>query len=314
MTTLYVSHTNGDQHRTPEGHAERADRLRVVEEVLSHEIFSKLKRVEAPVGDLSLANLVHDRSVLQRLQELRPAAGIRQLDPDTFVSDGSLTAAATGLGGALEALEAVMTGEVENAFCGIRPPGHHAERSRSMGFCLINTIAVAARVAQKEYDAERVAIVDFDVHHGNGTQNIFEHDKTVFYASTHQMPLYPGTGEKSETGVGNVVNAPLSANSDGAMLRAAFSDRILPALNAFNPDLIMISAGFDAHVRDPLAQIYWVGDDFAWATGKLMDVAATHCNNRVISMLEGGYDLEGLGEGVANHVSMLLNGRLNQNL
>ena len=200
-------------------------------------------------------------------------------------------------------------GEADNAFVAARPPGHHAERDRSMGFCLVNTIAIAARQAQRLYGAERIAIVDFDVHHGNGTQNIFEDDPSVFYASSHQMPLYPYTGAPSETGVGNIVNAALASRTGGQEMREAYNDRILPALDAFAPDLILISAGFDAEKRDPLAQLEWVGDDYAWLTGKLMDIAAKRCSNRIVSMLEGGYDLGGLASGVSAHVGMLLTGK-----
>ncbi|MCB9993357.1 MAG: histone deacetylase family protein [Hyphomicrobiaceae bacterium] len=309
MTTLYVRQENGALHRTPMGHPERGERLEAVEKALAQEAFAGLVRMDAPMGDLGLASLVHDPSVLADLQDARPAAGIRQIEADTYVSEGSLTAAATALGGALAALDAVMTGEADNAFCGIRPPGHHAERTRSMGFCLINTIAVVARVAQQDYGVERVAIVDFDVHHGNGTQDVFFRDDSVFYGSTHQMPLYPGTGARDETGVGNVVNAPLDPHSDGDLAREAFTELLLPALEDFSPDLLLISAGFDAHRRDPLAQLNWVGSDFGWVTGKLMDVADRFCGQRIVSLLEGGYDLRGLGEGVANHVAMLLNGQ-----
>ncbi|MCB1516427.1 MAG: histone deacetylase family protein [Hyphomicrobiaceae bacterium] len=309
MTTLFVRQENGISHRTPFGHPERPERLGAVDDALSQDVFDPLVRVEAPVGDLSLASLVHDQSVLSDLQSARPAEGIRQIEADTYVSEGSLNAAATALGGALTALDAVMKGEVDNAFCGIRPPGHHAERNRSMGFCLVNSAAIAARVAQQQYGVERVAIVDFDVHHGNGTQDIFYDDPSVFYGSSHQMPLFPGSGAVSETGVGNVLNAPLDPMSDGMSMREAYTDYLLPALADFSPDLIIISAGFDAHRLDPLAQLNWVGSDYGWVTGKIMDIAEKHAANRIVSLLEGGYDLKGLAEGVANHVAMLLNGQ-----
>ena len=199
-----------------------------------------------------------------------------------------------------------MAGRVKNAFCAIRPPGHHAEFERAMGFCLFNNIAVAARHAQKKHGAERVAIVDFDVHHGNGTQDIFWADPSVMYCSTHQMPLFPGTGGANETGAGNIVNAPLMAGDGSAQFQEAVDVMLLPRLSEFRPDLILISAGFDAHKRDPLANINLLEDDFAWITSKLMDVADKHCGGRVVSMLEGGYDLEGLARSVAAHVMTLM--------
>ncbi|MBU1336751.1 MAG: histone deacetylase family protein [Alphaproteobacteria bacterium] len=310
MTTLLVSQPNFADHVTPPGHPERADRIRAVEEALSRPRFDKLLRRNAPSGDLMLAELVHDSRYLSRLRDGRPAEGIGQIDADTFISADSLAVVATGLGGALNALDAVLLGEVDNAFCAIRPPGHHAEIATPMGFCLINTIAVVAREAQRKYGAERIAIVDFDVHHGNGTQDIFKADSTVFYASSHQMPLYPGTGKPSETGVGNITNVPLDPNSDGSSMREAYASHIIPALIDFSPDLILISAGFDAHERDPLAQLNWNSADFGWLTGKLMDVAERACGNRIVSLLEGGYDLKGLAGGASHHVAMLMDGAI----
>ena len=308
MTTLLVSQTNFADHVTPQGHPECADRIRAVEEALSRSRFDNLIRKEAPSGDLMLAELVHDGKYLEILRQARPAEGIGQIDADTFVSAASLSAAATGLGGALLALDAVLLGQADNAFCAIRPPGHHAEIAVPMGFCLINTAAITAREAQRKYGAERIAIIDFDVHHGNGTQDIFKADSTVFYASTHQMPLFPGTGRADETGVGNISNAPLAPNTDGQTMRAAYLERIFPALIDFSPDLILISAGFDAHERDPLAQLNWQSSDYGWLTGKLMDIAERCCGNRIVSLLEGGYDLKGLAGGVSHHVAMLMDG------
>jgi len=310
MTTLIVTQPKGKSHLTPKGHAECPERLDWVETALANPRFVSLKRKVAESGDLSLLELVHDRSVLANLQAMRPAEGIAQIDSDTFMSPGSLDCAATALGAALDALEAVFTKEADNAFCPIRPPGHHAEIARSMGFCLINTIAIAARQAQNLYGVERVAIVDFDVHHGNGSQDIFKNDKNVFYGSSHQMPLFPGTGALKEVGVGNIFNAPLAPDSGGEEMRQAYQDRILPALADFSPDLILLSAGFDAHQRDPLANLNWTNNDFAWLTGKLMDVAEQKCNNRIVSLLEGGYDMVGLAGGVENHVAMLQDGKL----
>lgn len=311
MTTLLVSQPNFADHQTPQGHPERADRIQAVNEALEDDHFADLVRREAPYGDITLAELVHDGRYMEQLRAARPSEGIGQIDGDTFISADSLSVAATGLGGALAGLDAVLLGEVDNAFCAIRPPGHHAEIDRPMGFCLINTVAIVAREAQRKYGAERVAIIDFDVHHGNGTQDIFAADASVFYASSHQMPLFPGTGHPSETGVGNIVNAALRAQSDGEMMRLAYSETILPALDNFAPDLILLSAGFDAHHRDPLAQLDWNNADFAWLTAKLMDVAERRCGNRIVSLLEGGYDLKGLAGGVRQHVAALMSGAAN---
>jgi|TARA_R110000868_G_scaffold122464_41_gene324615 acetoin utilization deacetylase AcuC-like enzyme len=310
VSTLLVNQPNFADHVTPQGHPERADRLRAVEDALARPRFDKLIRRDAPSGDLTLAELVHNAAYMAKLRDARPAEGIGQLDPDTFISAGSLAVAGTGLGGALSALDAVLMGEVDNAFCAIRPPGHHAEIATPMGFCLINTVAITAREAQRKYGAERVAIIDFDVHHGNGTQDIFKADPSVFYASSHQMPLFPGTGRADETGVGNIANSPLDPHTGGAEMRDAYLTRIIPALVDFSPDLILISAGFDAHERDPLAQLNWSSADYGWITGKLMDVADRYCGNRIVSLLEGGYDLKGLAGGVSHHVAMLMDGAI----
>jgi acetoin utilization deacetylase AcuC-like enzyme len=306
MTTLFVSQRNFDSHVTPTGHPERAERIRAVERALAAPAFTALKRKDAPSGDIGLAALVHGDGFLEILQHARPAEGIAQIDEDTFISATSLDASATALGAGLAALEAVALGEVDNAFCAVRPPGHHAEIERPMGFCLINSIAVVAREAQRKFGAERVAIIDFDVHHGNGTEDIFKDDASVFYGSTHQMPLYPGTGSASMTGVGNIFNAPLAPRTGGIEMREVYDARILPALEEFRPDFLLISAGFDADYRDPLAQLDWRPEDFGWVTKRLMEVAGRVCGGRIVSLLEGGYDLEGLATGAAAHVSALM--------
>ncbi|HEY0919900.1 histone deacetylase family protein [Devosia sp.] len=306
MTTLLVSQRNFESHVTPDGHPERPDRLRAVEAALSAERFAPLLRRDAPSADLNLAELVHAPGYLEALRRARPAEGIGRIDEDTFISSGSLDACATALGGALLALEAVALGEAANAFCAVRPPGHHAEFEQPMGFCLVNTIAIAARQAQRMHGAERVAIVDFDVHHGNGTQDIFKADASVFYASSHQMPLFPGTGSPLDQGVGNIHNLPLTAGSNGAVMRAAYDARIFPALEAFRPDFILVSAGFDADYRDPLAGLNWVPEDFAWLTLRLVEIAERYCDGRIVSLLEGGYDRNGLAEGAAAHVAALM--------
>ncbi|MBN9305430.1 MAG: acetoin utilization protein [Devosia sp. 67-54] len=306
MASLLVSQRNFASHQTPPGHPERPDRIRAIEEALSAPEFAGLVRRDAVAGDLSLADLVHAPGHIQRLAQIRPAEGMAQIDEDTFISSGSLDAVATALGGGLLALEAVALGEAENAFCAVRPPGHHAERERPMGFCLINTVAVVAREAQRKFGAERVAIVDFDVHHGNGTQDIFYNDGSVFYGSTHQMPLFPGSGARDERGVGNICNAPLAARTGKDEMQAAYGGIILPALEAFAPDFLLISAGFDADYRDPLAQLNWRPEDFAWLTLKLREIADRRCGGRIVSLLEGGYDRQGLATGVAAHVTALM--------
>ncbi|HHG90729.1 MAG TPA: histone deacetylase family protein [Devosia sp.] len=310
MTTLLVSQPEGTSHIAPKGHPERPERIDAVMSALALPRFSQLMRETSQSADLSLASVVHTEDVLKKVQDARPAEGIAQIDGDTFVSAGSLDAASSALGAGMRALAAVALGEADNAFCAIRPPGHHAEINRPMGFCLLNTVAIMARLAQQMYGAERIAIVDFDVHHGNGTQDIFKDDKDVAYLSSHQMPLFPGTGALNETGVGNIFNAPLSANTGGEAMREAYNDRLLPALADFSPDFIFVSAGFDAHHRDPLANLDWVDNDFAWVTGKIMDVAGQKCANRIVSLLEGGYDLTGLASGVTSHVTMLQDGTL----
>ena len=306
MTTLLLHHPAFLEHRTPAGHPERPDRLRALHAALDHEDFAALKRVEAPLADFDAALLVHPRRYVDAIRRAIPAEGLTRIDPDTVASPGSWEAALRGLGAALAAVDAVAAGEAHNAFAAIRPPGHHAETARAMGFCLFSNAAIAARHAQKTHGMERVAVVDWDVHHGNGTQEIFWSDPSVLYASTHQMPLFPGTGALSETGVGNIFNAPLSPGDGTGRFKEAFEARILPALEAFRPDLILISAGFDAHRRDPLAEINLDAEDFSWATAKLMDIADRTANGRVIALLEGGYDLKGLADSASAHIRRLM--------
>ncbi len=244
-----------------------------------------------------------------QIRDATPEQGLVRIDADTSMSPGSFEAALRAVGGAIHAVDEVVTKKAVNAFVAMRPPGHHAETARPMGFCLFDNVAIAARYAQRHHGLARAAIVDFDVHHGNGSQDIFWADKTVMYCSTHQMPLYPGTGAITEAGEYNtVVNAPLKPGDGGEAFRAAFENRILPRLREFQPELIIISAGFDAHMRDPLANLNLVEADFVWATQKLMDVADQYAGGRVVSVLEGGYDLEALANSSAAHVTALMHG------
>ena len=308
MTTRLYSHPIYLEHLTPPGHPERPDRLRAIARALEDEAFADLVRVEAPEGDEATILFAHPESFVDRIRAAIPEEGLAGLDADTAVSPKSWQAALTAIGAANAAVDDVFTGKADNVFVAARPPGHHAEKTTAMGFCLFNNAAIAARYAQRKYGAERVAIVDWDVHHGNGTQDIFWDDPSVLFCSTHQMPLYPGTGAKDQTGAGNIVNAPLSPESGSDLFREAFRARVLPALDNFAPDLVIISAGFDAHHRDPLAQINLTEEDFDWATGQLMDRAARHASNRIVSLLEGGYDLQGLSFSVAAHVKRLMKG------
>ncbi|HZP76407.1 MAG TPA: histone deacetylase family protein [Pseudolabrys sp.] len=309
MTTVLISHPACLDHLTPLGHPERPDRLRAVEQALEAEKFSTLAREQAPTAPFEIIALCHPMEYVELIRRASPSEGMVRLDADTSMSPGSFEAALRGVGGAMLGVDEVMTKKAKNVFSATRPPGHHAETARPMGFCLFNNAAIAARYAQDRYGVERAAIVDFDVHHGNGSQDIFWADKTVMYCSTHEMPLYPGTGSLSERGEFNtIVNAPLSAGDGGDEFRQAFEMVILPRLRGFRPEIIVISAGFDAHMRDPLANLNLVEADFAWATQKIMDVAEQSAEGRVVSLLEGGYDLEGLAGSAAAHVTALMGG------
>jgi acetoin utilization deacetylase AcuC-like enzyme len=310
VTTLLISHPAFLAHNTGPGHPERADRIKAIDRVLSHDSFSGLKRQDALLrdDDETYILMAHAKEHLANLRALAAGRGetSTNIDGDTVMSPGTWEAARRAVGAGLDGVDAVMTGAAANAFCQVRPPGHHAESNRAMGFCLFSNAAIAAHYARAKYGAERVAVVDFDVHHGNGTQEIFWSDKDLFYGSTHQMPLFPGTGALRETGVGNIFNAPLRSGDGREQFEQAFRDRIIGPLHNFAPDVVIISAGFDAHERDPLGGLRLVEADFMWATEQLADVARRHSKGRIVSMLEGGYDLQGLARSVAVHVKSLM--------
>jgi acetoin utilization deacetylase AcuC-like enzyme len=288
-------------------HPESPERLRAILQALDAEEFSYLQRCEAPEATLKEIERVHAPFYVEAIFESVPERGHVHLDPDTAMNSASGQAALRAVGGICAAVDAVVSGEVRNAFCAVRPPGHHAELSQAMGFCLFNNIAIAAEHARAVHGLERVAVVDFDVHHGNGTQNYFFRYRDLFYASSHQWPCYPGTGREDEVGVfNNICNVQLRPGAGSEEFRERYRDRILPAVDAFAPDMLLISAGFDAHVRDPLAQLRLQTDDFAWVTRELLEIAERRCDGRVVSTLEGGYDLGALAASVAVHVRALM--------
>lgn len=305
MTSLLYTHPSFLAHDTGPAHPERADRLRAIAAALDEARFPALRRIEAPRGTLDQIRLVHLPEYVDHIFDLVPDSGHLYADSDTVLSPGSGEAALHAVGAVCAAVDAVCSGAAQNAFCAVRPPGHHAEPSHAMGFCLFNNVAIAAQYARSKYPISRVAIVDFDVHHGNGTQAVFYREPQVLYASTHQMPLYPGTGSARETGVGNIFNAPLPPGSGGEAFRAAMEEKIFPALRKFEPQLLLISAGFDAHRDDPLASLNLVEEDYAWVTRELLSIAKSYCEGRLVSVLEGGYDLNALGRSVAAHVGAL---------
>ena len=306
MTTLLYTHPACIEHDPGPGHPETPDRLRAVLAALDGLEFEPLERREAPLAEPAQIERMHDACYVGQVLAAVPGEGRVHLDPDTAVSPGSGEAALRAAGGVCAAVDAVVAGEASNAFCAVRPPGHHAERARAMGFCLFNNVAIAAEQARRVHGLGRVAVVDFDVHHGNGTQHMFEADAGLFFASTHQYPYYPGSGAAGERGVGNVVNLPLAAGAGSAEFRAAMTGTILPALADFDPDFVLISAGFDAHADDPLAMLNFEDDDYGWATAEIARVAGECCGGRLVSTLEGGYDLGALGRSAAAHVRALM--------
>ena len=303
MSVALYTHPLMLEHQPGAGHVERPERLTAVLDALRDDASLDLESRAAPAVALADLERVHPSAFVEAIVAASPVRGLNRIDSDTALSPGSLAAALRAAGAVTEAVRAVAAGRIERAFCAVRPPGHHAEPDQAMGFCIFSNVAVAARVAQAEGLA-RVAVVDFDVHHGNGTQAAFEHDASLFYASIHQWPLYPGSGAPSERGVGNVVNAIVPPMAPGGRWRSAF-ESLMPALDAFAPDLILISAGFDAHARDPLANQMLEAEDFAWATRAIASVARSRCGGRMVSSLEGGYDLEALGQSALAHVKAL---------
>ena len=309
MTTLYYSHPDFLKHDTGRSHPESAARLTHIQQALNTERFEKLVRITAPLrSDVQeLVKLVHKPELIAKV--LQPVEKELQvyLDGDTILSSGSAHAALLAVSANCDAVDKVCKQQANNAFCAVRPPGHHAAPDQAMGFCLFNNIAIAAEYARQAYQIDKVAIVDFDVHHGNGTQAAFEHNPNVFYASSHQMPLYPGTGNPQDKGVDNILNIPLHAGETGEAVRRKYQKFIFPVLNAFKPDLLLISAGFDVHKDDPLGSVQLIEDDYQWLTENLLTIAKQHCAGRVISSLEGGYHLTALANSVAVHIAALLN-------
>ena len=302
MTTALIFHDDCHLHVTPPGHPEQVARLDAVLGALAG---MEMMRVKAPLAAQDDLLRAHPQAHLDALHAAAPETGWHALDADTHMSRGTLAAAYRAAGAVVLAVDLVMAGDVANAFAAVRPPGHHAERETPMGFCFFGNVAVGAKHALDHHGLARVAIVDFDVHQGNGTQDLVEDDPRILFCSTHQSPLYPGTGAADETGVGNVLNVPLRGGTGSKAFRDVMERVLLPRVDAFAPELILISAGFDAHRDDPLAGLELTEDDFAWVTARLCDLADSHCHGRVVSALEGGYDLPALGASAAAHVRIL---------
>ncbi len=302
MTTVLITHEDCYAHVTPPGHPEQVARLDAVLGALEG---MDLLRVTAPLAAEDDLLRAHPKAHVDAIRTAAPDEGWRSLDADTHMSVGSLQAAYRAAGGVVRAVDIVMGGEASNAFSAMRPPGHHAERQTAMGFCFFGNVAIAAKHALEHHGLERVAIVDFDVHHGNGTQDLVEDDPRILFCSTHQSPLYPGTGAAHEVGVDNVLNVPLPEGTGSKPFRKVMENQVLPRVDAFAPQLLLISAGFDAHMNDPLAGMNLTTEDFEWVTARLCDLADRHCVGRVVSALEGGYDLDALGACAAAHVRVL---------
>ena len=308
MTTLFFTHDACLGHDAGPGHPECPERLRAVLDMVCKRDPLDLDRREAPRATDAQVERIHPAAYREALVAASPPSGYRRLDPDTAMSPGTLEAVLRAAGAVCAAVDAVAAGEGGNAFCAVRPPGHHAEPTRAMGFCLFNSVAIGAAHARAAHGLHRVAVFDFDVHHGNGTEAAFRRESDVLYASTHQWPLYPGTGSREERGIGNIVNVPLPAMTGSDAWRDAVRDEVLPAIDRFKPDLILLSAGFDAHKDDPLAMLRLEEADFAWVTREMMDLAERHCAGRLVSSLEGGYDTAALARSAWAHLDVLLGG------
>ncbi|PQA87215.1 histone deacetylase family protein [Hyphococcus luteus] len=307
MTTLLYTHASFGAHEVPPGHVEHPGRYAAVEKALEQEAFTALERRVPPRASAGQVELVHPPRFRELVEDNAPAEGLAQFDADTFAGPHSLDASLRAAGGACAGVDAVYAGEAKNAFVAARPPGHHAEPERAMGFCLFNGAAIAALHARAAHGAKRVAVVDFDVHHGNGTEAAFWNEEDAFYASSHEWPQYPGTGRTTDRGgFDNIANAPLAGGEGSEAFRRAWGETLLPALSDFGPDLIVISAGFDAHRADPLGGLQLTEADFAWVTAEIAGVARDKAAGRLVSILEGGYDLPALGRSAAAHVKALM--------
>ncbi len=304
MTTALITHDSSLSHVTPDGHPERVARL---EHLLPAMEAKDVLRVDAPEAADEDLRLCHPQDYIDRIKSAGPAQGFNQLDADTWMSPGSVSAALHAAGGAVRAVDMVLSGDATNAFVAMRPPGHHAETETPMGFCFFGNVAIAAKHALERHGLSRVSVVDFDVHHGNGTQDLLRSEARTLFVSSHQMPLWPGSGAASETGDhNNILNIPLAPGTGGSGFRQAYEGAVFPALNDFKPELLIISAGFDAHADDPLANLNFLEEDFAWVTRRLCQIANTHAESRVVSCLEGGYDLRALSASAAVHVDELI--------
>lgn len=307
MTTLLYTHPVCHDHVTPPGHPEQVARLDAIEAALSAPQFAALERRDAPIGTLDHVRLGHSRAYFERIENAQPVEGWAQLDGDTFMAPGSMEAALRAIGANVDAVDTVMSGEAQNAFVACRPPGHHAEKAAPMGFCLFSTVAIAAINAANTHGLDRIAVLDFDVHHGNGTQDVLWHESRVRFVSSHQMPLYPGSGGIHQKGAfGQVINIPLEEATGGEVMQEAWERVISAEIEPYEPQLVLVSAGFDAHRRDPLAGLQWETVDFAWLAHRICDLADKCCDGRVVSSLEGGYDLEALGDSVGAYMNVMM--------
>ena len=304
MTTAFITHSDCLKHETPPGHPEQVARLKHILQAVED---LNLLRIEAPLAKKENILAVHPQSHIDLIHTSSPETGMSQLDGDTHMSPGTVTAAYRAAGGAICAVDTVISGKAKNAFVAVRPPGHHAEAQIPMGFCIFGNVAIAAKHALDFHKLPKVAVIDFDVHHGNGTQDLLWNEPRALTVTSHQMPLWPGTGRAEERGeFDNVLNLPLAPNSDGALMRKVYTERVFPRVRSFNPDLILLSAGFDAHVDDPLAELNWGVDDFVWITSEVCNLARDCCSSRVVSILEGGYNLDALAACSRAHIENLI--------